>query len=62
MQNLNPYIGWVPFPYFQHVLIVLLLLSYKISDNINEILNKYIYSKIKDNRLKDNILIKKSKQ
>jgi hypothetical protein len=53
MQNINPYIGWVPFPYFQHVLIVLLLLSYKISDNINETLNKYFYSKIKDNRLKD---------
>ena len=53
MQNLNPYIGYVPFPYFQHVLIVLLLLSYSNYTKINETLNKKVYEKIKNKRLKD---------
>jgi hypothetical protein len=53
MQNLNPYIGWVPFPYFQHVLIVLLLLSYSNYKKVNEILDKNVYDKIKNKRLKD---------
>jgi len=53
MQNLNPYIGWVPFPYFQHVLIVLLLLSYSNYKKVNETLDKNVYDKIKNKRLKD---------
>ena len=53
MQNLNPYIGWVPFPYFQHVLIVLLLLSYNNYKKVNDTLDKNVYDKIKNKRLKD---------
>jgi hypothetical protein len=53
MQTLNPYIGWVPFPYFQHVLIVLLLLSYSNYKKVNETLDKNVYDKIKNKRLKD---------
>lgn len=53
MQNLNPYIGWVPFPYFQHVLIVLLLLSYSNYKKVNDTLDKNVYDKIKNKRLKD---------
>jgi hypothetical protein len=52
MQNLNPYIGWVPFPYFQHVLIILLLISYSNYKKINETLDKNVYDKIKNERLK----------
>ena len=51
--NSNPYIGWAPFPYFQHVLIILLLLSYSNYTKINEILDKKVYEKIKNKRLKD---------
>jgi hypothetical protein len=57
MQTLNPYIGWVPFPYFQHVLIVLLLLSYSNYKKVNETLDKNVYDKIKNKRLKDFIEI-----
>ena len=53
MQNTNYNIGWVPFPYFQHILISLLLLSYTYYKKINEILDKYFYNNIKYNRLKD---------
>lgn len=53
MQNLNPYIGWAPFPYFQHVLIVLLLLSYSNYKKVNDTLDKNVYDKIKNKRLKD---------
>jgi hypothetical protein len=53
MQNINPYIGWVPFPYFQYILISLLLLSYTYYKKINEILDKYFYNNIKYNKLKD---------
>ena len=57
MQNLNPYIGWVPFPYFQHVLIILLLISYSNYKKINETLDKNVYDKIKNERLKNFIEI-----
>ena len=47
MQDLIPYYGWVPFPYFQHCVIILLLFSYSNYKKINKKLNKYVYSKIK---------------
>ena len=53
MQNTNINIGWVPFPYFQHILIVLLLFSYSYYKKINNTLDKYIYNNIKYKRLKD---------
>ena len=52
MQNLNPYIRWIPFPYFQYILIVLLLISYSNYKKINETLDKNVYDKIKNERLK----------
>jgi hypothetical protein len=52
MQNTNLNIGWVPFPYFQHILIVLLLLSYSYYKKINNTLDKYIYNNIKYKTLK----------
>jgi len=53
MENINFNLKWVPLPYFQHILIGLLLLSYTYYKTINEILDKYIYNNIKYNRLKD---------
>ena len=47
MQDLLPHYGWVPFPYFQHCLIIFLLFSYHNYKKINEKLNKDVYSKIK---------------
>jgi hypothetical protein len=51
MQNSN--IGWVPFPYFQYILISLLLLSYTYYKKVNKTFDKYIYNKIENKRLKD---------
>ena len=51
-QVLIPNYGWVPFPYFQHVMIILLLICYSNYEIINEKSNKYIYSKIKNEKLK----------
>lgn len=51
--KLNPNIGWVPFPYFQQTLIIILLLSYSNYKKINEILDKNVYDKIKNKKLKD---------
>lgn len=42
----------VPSPYFQHVLIILLLISYSNYKTINEKSNKYIYSKIKNETIR----------
>ena len=53
MENINFNLKWVPLPYFQHILISLLLLSYTYYKKINEILDKYFYNNIKYNRLKD---------
>ena len=47
-QNLISNNGWVPFPYFQHVLIIVLLISYSNYKSINESLNKHIYDKVKN--------------
>jgi hypothetical protein len=53
MENINFNLKLVPLPYFQHILIGLLLLSYTYYKTINEILDKYIYNNIKYNRLKN---------
>ena len=45
VQLINNY-GWVPFPYFQHVLIIILILSFYNYKNINDKLNKFIYNPI----------------
>lgn len=41
--------GWVPFPYFQHVLITILILFFYNYKNINDNLNKFIYDPIQKN-------------
>ena len=53
MENINFNLKWVPLPYFQHILISLLLLSYTYYKKINEILDKYFYNNIKYNILND---------
>jgi hypothetical protein len=47
-QNLIPDYGWVPFPYFQHILIIVMLISYYNYKKVNEKLNKNVYDKIKN--------------
>lgn len=51
-QKLIPNYGWVPFPYFQHIFIILLLISYSNYKKINETLNKHVYDKIKNKTIK----------
>ena len=46
MEDLIPYYGWVPFKYFQHCLIILMLFSYSNYKKINEKMNKNVYSQI----------------
>ena len=50
-QKLIPNYGWVPFPYFQHVLIIVILISFSNYKIINEKMNKHIYSKIKNKKI-----------
>ena len=50
-QKLIPNYGWVPFPYFQHVLIILLLICYGNYKKINQKMNKHVYSKIKNKKI-----------
>jgi hypothetical protein len=47
-QNLIPNYGWVPFPHFQHILIIVLLVSYSFYKPINKTMNKHVYDKIKN--------------
>jgi len=42
----TPNYGYVPFKYFQLVIIVLIVLSFIFKDQINEKLNKYVYTKL----------------
>jgi hypothetical protein len=51
MQEVIPNYGWVPFQYFQHVLIILLLYCYGNYKKVNEKLDKEIYSKIKNKQM-----------
>lgn len=48
---LIPDYGWVPFPYFQHVLIVVLSISFMNYKTINEKLDKHVYSKMKNKKM-----------
>jgi len=41
--------GWVPFPYFQHILIIVLIFCFYNYKNINDSLNKFIYDPIQKN-------------
>ena len=49
---LIPDYGWVPFPYFQHVLIVVLSISFMNYKAINKKLDKHVYNKMKNKKLK----------
>lgn len=51
-QELISNYSWAPFPYFQHIFIIILLISYSNYKKINETLNKHIYDKIKNKRIK----------
>ena len=51
MEKIIPNYGWVPFQYFQHVLIILLLYCYSNYKKVNEKLDKGIYSKIKNEKM-----------
>jgi hypothetical protein len=51
-QILIPNYGWVPFPYFQHILIIVLIISYSYYKKINKKLNKNIYDKVKNKPIK----------
>jgi hypothetical protein len=51
MQEVIPNYGWVPFLYFQHVSIILLLYCYSNYKKVNEKLDKGIYSKIKNEQM-----------
>jgi len=42
----TPYYGYVPFKYFQLVIIILIVLSFIFKDQINEKLNKHVYSRL----------------
>ena len=48
MQDFIPNYGWVPFPYFQHILLFFLLFSYSNYKKVNEKLDKEVYSKFKN--------------
>ena len=47
-----PDYGWVPFPYFQHVFIVVLSISFMYYKEINEQLDKHVYNKIKNKKMR----------
>jgi hypothetical protein len=51
-QKLIPNYGWVPFPYFQHVLILLIIISFFNYKKINEKMNKNVYNKIKNEKIR----------
>jgi len=51
MPTLIPDYGWVPFPYFQHVLIVVLSISFMNYKAINEKLDKHVYNKMKNKKM-----------
>jgi hypothetical protein len=51
MQDIIPNYGWVPFPYFQHILIIVLLYCYSNYKKVNEKLDKELYSKIKNEKI-----------
>jgi len=52
MPPLIPDYGWVPFPYFQHVLLLVLSICFMNYEKINETLQKNVYSKMKNKKLK----------
>ena len=47
VQLINNY-GWVPFPYFQHILLIILILCFYNYKNINDTLNKFFYNSIQE--------------
>ena len=57
MTDIIPNYGWVPFPFFQHVLIIALLTSYSNYKKINEYFKEKIYSKIKNKNIKEIVKI-----
>lgn len=52
MPTLIPDYGWVPFPYFQHVLIIVLSISFMNYKAINEKLDKHVYNKMKNKKMR----------
>lgn len=52
--------GWVPFPYFQHVLLASIVFSFYNYKKINDKLRKYIYDPL-EKKYKNDILKKSVK-
>lgn len=50
-QKIIPNYGWVPFKYFQHFLILILIICFFNYKKINEKMNKNVYDKIKNKKV-----------
>jgi hypothetical protein len=55
-----PNYGWVPFPYFQHALIILIILGFFNYEKINYVLNKFMYEPI-DKKIKNKTVTRTTK-